>query len=215
MERCLSRIIRQHLPGIFRKIRGQAMGRFSAKHAGDKKSKQTAKLPLDTFSEKPRPGRPSRIPASWVRGRADNYRDTFALIWQRIWPGLAKAETTQDVINAFGAANVATSLQLEVISMADLILRVVRDPDFPKRKRQAQINFLADSIAGFGTFTPRSSRDICERERGRIKHAHHILSYEYYIVCSCGYKGPSRKHACPKCEAQIQFPLDSASEFQF
>jgi hypothetical protein len=186
------------------------MGRTTAKRATDKKHKQRQQLPLDTFSEEVRRGRRPRIPGSWVRGRADNYRDTFELIWESIWPSLARAETEEDVINAFGAANVAASLQSEVVNMAELILEVVRDPNFPRRDRQAQIRFLADSIAGFDTFTPRSSRDICERERARINRAHRIISYEYYIECSCGYKGTSRNHACPTCGAEIQFPLDSS-----
>jgi hypothetical protein len=191
------------------------MKKTAAKYGKSRVPQKTSVFPLDTVSEKARKGRPPRIPGSWVRGRADNYRDTFDLLWERVWPGLSKAETPQDVMNSFAAAKVATSLQLEVISMANLILQVVRDAKFPRRKRQAQINFLADSIAGFGTFTARSSRDICERERARIKQVHRILSYEYYIECSCGYKGPSRKHACPRCEAEIQFPLESPLGFDF
>jgi hypothetical protein len=158
--------------------------------------------------EKGRRGRPAKIQPSWVRGRADNYRWIFDQIWKYVWPGLSKAETQKDVIQTFARPEVG-SYALELITMADLILRVVRDPKFPKRKREAQINFLADSIGACGTVTPRSSRDICERERARIKHAHRILSYEFYVECSCGYKGHSRNHACPKCEATIDFKSDS------
>jgi hypothetical protein len=114
------------------------------------------------------------------------------------------------VLNTLNEAKVSTAYALELITLADLILLVIKDPKFPKRKQEAQINFLADSIAGYGTFTPRSSRDICERERMRIKKTHRILAYEYYVRCSCGYEGPSRNHACPKCETTIQFPpIDS------
>jgi hypothetical protein len=96
----------------------------------------------------------------------------------------------------------------DLVMLADLILQVVQDPKFPKRKREAQINFLADSIAAHGMVTPRSSRDTCERERARTKRVQRILSYEYYVECSCGYKGHSRNHACPNCEAQIAFRID-------
>jgi len=97
----------------------------------------------------------------------------------------------------------------------DLILQVAHDPKFPKRKREAQINFMADSIAAHGVVTPRSSRDICDRERTRIKRVHRILHYEFYIECSCGYKGHSRKHGCPNCEAEIQFKPDSPFDIDF
>jgi len=29
------------------------------------------------------------------------------------------------------------------------------------------------------------------------------LRFEYYVECSCRYKGPSLDHACPKCGAKI------------
>ncbi len=102
---------------------------------------------------------------------------------------------------------------LDLIRLADVILQVVRDPKFPKRSRQAQINFMADSVAGHGVVTPRSSRDICEKERARIKRVHRIISYEFYVECSCGYKGISRNHACPRCEAEIHLRSDLPFDF--
>jgi hypothetical protein len=188
------------MPGKFRKSREAAKGTKK-----DNKS-------LDTFSEKPRRGRPVKIEASWVRGRADNYRYIFGLIWKHVWPRLATAKTRQEVIEAFSGTEVGGYAKDLVIS-ADLILQVVQDPKFPKRRREAQINFLADSIGAHGTVTPRSSRDICARERARIKKVHRILRYEYYIECSCGYCGHSRNHACPKCEAPIPIRPDSVFDF--
>ena len=88
--------------------------------------------------------------------------------------------------------------------MANLIFRVLRDPKFPKR-REAQINFVADSLAGLGFVTPRRSRDICQEERTKEKRAHRILRYEFYVECSCGFKGRSQNHACQKCGAGIDF----------
>ncbi len=190
------------------------MGRTYAKVHKQKEPRKTAQNPLDRFSEKRRRGRPPKIPASWVRGRADNFRWIFGQIWNHIWPGLSKAETRQEVVNSFSGTDVG-AYSLDFVPLADLILEVVKDPKFPRRKQTAQIGFLADSIAGYGTFTPRSSRDICDRERARIKKVHRILSYEYYIECSCGYTGPSKKHACPQCEAEIQFPTDSPFDLQF
>jgi len=171
---------------------------------GLKKSKDA----LDTPSEKTPRGPKRKVRASEVRGRADNYRYIFNQVWERIWPRLRNAEKYDDVIQCLRNADIGSyTLELEIV--ANLILAVIRDPKFPKRKREAQINFLADSIAGLGSVTPRSSRDICERERARINRQHHILEYEFWIKCSCGYKGRSQKHACPKCEAEIPFRLDA------
>ena len=93
---------------------------------------------------------------------------------------------------------------------APVVLRVLKEPSFPKR-RKAQINFMADSIAGLGMVTPRSSRDICAKERSRQKRATHIVRYEFYIECSCGYTGNSMNHACPQCRAEIVFPQNLGS----
>jgi hypothetical protein len=94
-------------------------------------------------------------------------------------------------------------------ALALLVLSVLRDPKFPKRKREARINFLADSLAGLGRVTARRSRDICEQERAKARRAHYIIRYEFFVECSCGYKGQSRNHACPKCRAEIVFYPDS------
>ena len=193
------------------------MPKTPAKITNRRKPQEKSNFPLDMYFEKKRRGRKPNVVASWVRGRADNYRYIFDQIWTHIWPGLSKAETYQDVIQCLRSVGIgAYALELEII--ANLILMVVHDPEFPKRKRKGQINFLADSIAGQGLVTPRSSRDICERERRRIKRTHHILSYEYWIECSCRYKGHSRNHACPKCDAKILLrtdsPLDASPIFQ-
>jgi len=181
------------------------MPKNSAKIRQRSKSNKDAKLPLDRFSEKRPRGRPRKIQPSWVRGRADNYRYILDQVWDRVSPRLLKAEKREDVIASFENTEIG-GYALDLVTLADLILKGLKDPDFPKRKREAQINFLADSIGALGVVTPRSSRDICERERARIKRVHQIIRYEYWIECSCGFKGRSLNHACPKCEAQILFP---------
>jgi hypothetical protein len=184
------------------------MAKTSAKVGRQRVPEKKSRIPLDRFSGNPSRGRPRKIQPSWVRGRADNYRTVFDLFWQHVWPSLSKAETQQDVIQSFTRPEVG-SYALDLITLADLILQIVRDPKFPKHKREAQINFLSDSIAAYGVVTPRSSRDICERERARSKQVHRILSYEFYIECSCGYMGHSRNHSCPMCKAEIHFKTDS------
>jgi hypothetical protein len=182
-----------------------------------RKADQVAKKlekPLDRVSEKRRRGRPAKIKPSWVRGRADNYRWKLDQIWNRISPHLLKAQTRDDVIASYEGADIGP-YALEFVQLADLILQVLKEPKFPRQSRKAQINFLADSIAAHGAVTPRSSRDICERERARIKRVHHIVRYEFWIECSCGYKGCSLNHACPKCEAEIPFAADLDRRWRF
>jgi len=194
------------------------MKKTSAKTGNRRRRQKDEKIPLDRFSENERKrGRPPKIIAAWVRGRADNYRGILDTVWERVAPKLLNAETRDDVIRSFQDANVG-GYAIEFVVAADLILQILHEPKFPKRNRAAQINFLADSIAAQGAISPRSSRDICEKERARIKRIHHIISYEYWIECSCGYKGRSLNHACPKCEAEIPLatgsPLDSSFIFQ-
>ena len=168
-----------------------------------KKNKKRPNKPLDTFSEKRGRGRPARMRASEIRGRADNYRWILNQLWDRLWPLLSQAQTEADIIKAFQEGASPYDREFSP-GLAALTLRVLHEPKFPKR-RDPQINFLADSLAGLGLVTPRRSRDICERHRAEEKRAHHIIRYEFYIECSCGYKGCSWDHACRKCGAQIAF----------
>jgi hypothetical protein len=140
---------------------------------------------------------------SEIRGRADNNRFIFGEVWDRVWPKLSRAQTDQEIIDAFveGADPYAQNF---MPGLANLVSRIIREPKFPK-KREAQVNFMADSLAGLDCIAPRSSRDICEKERVREKRAHRILRYEFYVECSCGFKGQSRDHACPDCGAEIDF----------
>jgi hypothetical protein len=184
------------------------MPRISAKSKNAQKLPKKANFPIDRFSEKPQKGRPRKIQPHWVRGRADNYRWVFGQIWDRVGPRLVKAETRDDVLASFREAEIG-GYELEFVRMADLMLQIVQDSDFPKSRREAQINFLADSLGGEGAVTPRSSRDICARERARIQNAHKIIRYEVWIECSCGYKGRSRNLACPKCQAEVPLNWNS------
>jgi len=143
------------------------------------------------------------MPASEIRGRADNFRVILDQVWDRLWPLLSNAGTDQEVIDAFLAGAVPYAQEF-VPHFANLIYRVLHEPRFPKR-RQPQINFLADSVAGCGLVAPRSARDICERERIKEKRATYIIRYEVYVECSCGFKGRSKNLACRKCGAKINF----------
>ena len=166
------------------------------------------KKSLDSDSPKRR-GPHRRIVPTTVLGRADNYRWILEQVWDSVWPSLSATRTPEDVIIALQNAR---PYDREFAPWAADILGVLNEKRFPKRKK-ARINFIADSIAGIPNVSPRRSRDICIEERARKGSAHQIVRYEFYIVCSCGRKGHSFNHACPKCGAKIQFPVHLGSVF--
>jgi hypothetical protein len=172
-----------------------------------KKPAREPKKPLDSFSEKRR-GRPPKIPTSWVEGRAYNHRIELGQMWETLEGPLLKAKTAEEVTAAFREHGKQYADQV-VPAFASDILALIRDPKFPKRS-EARINFLADSLGGRPSVSFRTSRDICERERvkQRRKSPHHIIRKEYYVECSCGYKGPARDNACRKFRAEITFSLE-------
>jgi hypothetical protein len=170
-----------------------------------KNAANRAKNPLDTVSKKR--GRPKLVSPTETKGRADNYRWILDQVWDRVWPPLSAAQTVEDVISAFREAR---PYEKEFIpDRASIILQVLRERGFPKR-RKTMVNFLADSLAGLERVTPRRSRDICAKERAKTARAHHIIRYEFYVECSCGYKGYSKDHACQECGAVIQTFLGGA-----
>jgi hypothetical protein len=177
-----------------------------------KKTNKTSNNLLDTLSQKRGRGRPVKVVPSAVRGRADNWRISLGRHWSDLEASLLAAladQSADEVSKAFDAVMPGNN---EFPPHAELILRVLGDPRFPKRKK-ARINFLADSTAGLGLVTPRRSRDICAEERAEAVRKHQILRYEFWIVCSCGYKGISENHACKKCGAVVYFPALGSESF--
>jgi len=113
-----------------------------------------------------------------------------------------KAQTEEDVDRAFDPW---PNYKQDFAPISALILKVLREQKFPKR-REPQINFLTDSLAGRGWISPRRSRDICERERK--KKVNYIIRQDYYIECTCRYKGPALHGRCPKCGTdRLSLPL--------
>jgi hypothetical protein len=161
-----------------------------------------AKKPLDRFSKKRGRGRPG-VRAKEILGRANNYRVMFRQIITGPEAPLLLAKSEPEVVEAFASWS---GYQNQFAPIAKLILKVMKEPKFPKMP-DAQGNFLADSLAARGEITPRSSRDLCERQRAKEGAATHIIRWEFYIECSCGYKGRSHDHSCPKCDAVIAFGL--------
>ena len=157
-----------------------------------RKVRKTLKKPLDIVLAKRPRGRPG-VRRTEIRGRGDHYRIVFSQIWKQVQEALIRARSEENVRRAFESA---PSYQTEFAPLASVILRTLRDPKFPKRP-EPQRNFLADSLAARGLVSPRRSRDICEQERKTKEH--YIFRQDFYIECTCRYKGPARQGRCPKC----------------
>lgn len=167
----------------------------------------------DSLSEKKTRGRPAKILASTVIGRADNCRYQLKQVWAQLEGPLVAAQTGDEVKAALETHAPGYASSYVPFQVSD-ILALIRDKKFPKDP-EARINFLADSLGGRSTLTFRSSHDVCARERAkeRAKSPYQILRYEYYVECSCGYEGPALNNACRKCGAEIPFMEDVMSDF--
>jgi len=158
---------------------------------------------LDTFFQKRPVGRPYRVRASEVAGRSYNLRLQFGQIWNIAGEDLIRAQAEEDVLKALDSAGQYWRNEFDRPGIRSLIVKILRDPKFPKKRPQQQINFLADSLAAWGSVSPRRSRDICEQERRKEKLGHHIIRCEFYIECSCGYQGPALNNSCRNCGTKI------------
>jgi len=127
----------------------------------------------------------------------------LANVWSKLWPAMENANTEAGVR---AALELASLYQDEFVSQAALILSILQYPKFPRTQR-GRINFLADSAAALGRVSTRRSRDICAAARAAARKKGKIIRYEFYVECSCGYKGNSFGHACPICKAAILFPV--------
>lgn len=179
--------------------RKKALDRFAAKRPKDSK---VAK-PHNLYAIKRPRGRPAKIAASTVIGRADNCRYQLKQVWKELEGPLLAAQTEGEVKVALETHAPVYASSYVPFQVADM-LALTHDKRFPKDS-EARINFLADSLGGRSTLTFRSSRDVCGRERAkeRAKSPCQILRHEYYVECSCGYEGPALDNACRKCGAEI------------
>jgi hypothetical protein len=146
-------------------------------------------------SKKRRRGRPVNIDPSVVVGSADTYRLWFEQLWSKLGPRLLAARSSEEIGRA--VRDDAPDVNVSLAPYSELIFKIVRDPKFPAIRSASQIHFLADSLGGQGLVKPRRSREICAEQRSRVRHV--IVRQEYYIECSCGYKGPALDGACREC----------------
>ena len=178
--------------------------------ANDKKNRDS-KLgkPIEAHSEKrPKRGRPrvARYPEVW--GRAGNYKYSLSQAWPKLCTPLLNAQNVEAVIAAFEDHGQPYAQDF-VPRLAPDIFEVIKESNFPQRAK-AQINYLAESLAGRPTVSFRTSRDICGKMRAEesAKSPYKIIRKEFYVVCECGYKGPAEFDACRKCGAQISYLPD-------
>ncbi len=180
-----------------------------------KKQPKEVKKTLDALSgsgtnpKKNNRGRKRKLPWSTVTGRASNYEFQLSDVWHRLETPLLAAKTENEVTEAFNQFGQPYARDFVPRLSSDILL-LLKDEDFPQRTIP-QIKFLARSLAGTPTLSFRRSRDICEVEalREKRKSPHRILRREFFIECSCGYKGPALDNDCPGCGAQPQLSLDN------
>jgi hypothetical protein len=160
--------------------------------------------PVDRFlGEKSKRGRPRIARYLEVWGRAENYGLSLSQAWPELCEPLLKSERVEEVIKAF-ENHAQPHAQDFVPRVASDIFTLIKETKFPKRAK-AQINYIAESVAGRPAVSLRTSRDICGKKHdGEVpKSPYKIIRKEFYIVCECGYKGPGKYDACRKCGAQI------------
>ncbi len=116
------------------------------------------------------------------------------------WDRLLSAKTEEDVRSAFQRVTMESLL---LLARPDLVLGWLREGRFPKHRRVFLIRHLADSLAGEGLVSFRRSRDLAARERRKERKRGRIIRVEFYVECTCGFKGMSRDHACRRCGAPV------------
>jgi hypothetical protein len=147
------------------------------------------------------------LPPDTVTGRASNYERELDEVWETLQKPLLSSKTSDEVTDAFKKFAAICAWDF-VPGLSSDILLLLNDPDFPQRALP-RTRFLGRSLGGRPNLSFRTSRDICEkadREEKR-KSPHRILRKEFYIECSCGYRGPAFNNGCRKCGAQPELSL--------
>jgi hypothetical protein len=155
----------------------------------------TGEKQLRKTVQKKRKGRPARIDPAIVVGSADTMRAWFQQFWPKLGPRILRATSAEAIESAINED--ASSISNALAKYSDMILQIVRDRRFPHAREKSQIQFLADSLGGQGFITARRSREICAKERSKVRYV--IVRREFYVECSCGYKGPALDGACREC----------------
>ena len=163
-----------------------------------------AKKSLDRFSQKRGRGRPG-VRKSEIQGRAYDYGLSLKQHWDVLAAPFLEARSEEEFRRLMESTPPYVKTKFAPRLFA-LIEKARKDLKFP-RKPKTQQAFFAESMAGLGRVSPRRSRDICAEERKKPRHR--IIRQEFYIECTCGYKGPALDGACRRCGTKApswQFP---------
>lgn len=152
-------------------------------------------------------GRPSRVNKQEIITRAYYWRRTFEQYWKVLKEPLLSGRTENEIKNAL--TKLSIRFADELAHLAPLILKVRQEKTFPKTRR-ARIRRFAESLAGLGEVAPRTSRDICAKERKIVRHT--IIRRAIYIECTCGHKGFDWYGSCPKCQTENLGDIERARE---
>lgn len=168
-------------------------------------TKKKPKSLLTAFRE--RRGRKRALEPQTIVEHADYVLKVVASLRDRIaWDKLEAAKTEAEAESAI--ARVPPFYRDILKERLAAILVWVREGKFPKKNLERKMRHLADSIAGDVLLSPRRSRDICyeERKRPASKNVGMILRREFYIECTCGYRGPASRGACTRCGTRKPSP---------
>ena len=149
-------------------------------------------------------GRKSQVRVSEICKRAYDFKLLLELDRARTdWALMLRADSDEDL--AWALKDVRERARERLFLKTELLLAALKDKQFPKQDREAQEQFIADSLAAEGRVSIRRSRDIVQRERSAVKKQGKILRREFYIQCSCGYEGPAFHDACARCRAPVSY----------
>ena len=170
---------------------------ISAKLAPGQK---TAKRVL-TASEETR-GRKRRIHPENVVSAANHLLKFLEFCKDQIdWGKLEIAKTEEEA--AFAFERVPPPYRERLNLWAAAIPEWAIEGKFPKLNLKRKMRHLADSVAAEGLLTPRRCRDVCYEERKRQAQRQAqlgmIIRREFYIECTCRYRGPAKGGGCPRC----------------
>jgi hypothetical protein len=169
-------------------------------------------MATDESSEKRGPGRPRNIDPHFVIGTAKTFHAQFTYAWPTMGEQLLAAPSAAEVWEVVKSGRGVIS-NIDFV-FSERIFQIIHDPKFPQVRTKSQIRFLADSLGGCGLVTPGRSREICARERKKVRYV--IIRRDFYIECTCGYEGPALNGACQKCGTlELSDELKRREEYEY
>jgi hypothetical protein len=148
-------------------------------------------------SKKRGPGRERRANPHLVLGLANVLRTQFSQAWPILGNQLLDAKSPEEVMSVLKKDGGQIG-GLKGLGFSTRVFEIIhRDRKFPCARLKSQIHFLADSLGAEGVVTFRRSREICAIERKKVRHR--IVRREFYIECTCTYRGPALNGGCPDC----------------